>query len=427
MATQTMTRLEKASAAFRKHLPDLNTPRFQEAKQQDVYSYAEAFQKNHVPPWLYNLTKAWERLYAEPYKGVTSDGNIIPDLFKIQDEGVEMRKIVQAAENLLSKLSPEQKSKLQYPINAKEWRAWSNPEFLLRPFGLRLEEQDESIARAILAVLEASLSPEGYQKALGAMRINHFLGELCEVPKIMNKYSYNFLLFGTPSTTEAWGWNMYGHHLCLNVFLKGSQIVISPTFTGAEPNVVDDGEFYGTQILHAEGDLGLKLMQSLPETQQKRAQVFKKLRDPAMEQAGDLTVDRWNRDDQRHLCGAFRDNRIVPYEGVRVSEFTPAQKELVLDIAEQFLLYHPKKAREMRKAQIKEHFDNTYFCWIGEYGNEDPFYFRIQSPVIIFEFDHHSGVFLTNEEPAKFHIHTIVRTPNAGDYGNALRKSSEKL
>lgn len=73
-ATQTMTKLEKASAAFRKHLPDLNTPRFQEAKQQDAYSYAEAFQKNHVPPWLYNLTKAWEKLYEEPYKGVTSDG-----------------------------------------------------------------------------------------------------------------------------------------------------------------------------------------------------------------------------------------------------------------------------------------------------------------------------------------------------------------
>lgn len=69
-----MTKLEKASAAFRKHLPDLNTPRFQEAKQQDAYSYAEAFQKNHVPPWLYNLTKAWEKLYEEPYKGVTSDG-----------------------------------------------------------------------------------------------------------------------------------------------------------------------------------------------------------------------------------------------------------------------------------------------------------------------------------------------------------------
>lgn len=29
----------------------------------------------------------------------------------------------------------------------------------------------------------------------------------------------------------------------------------------------------------------------------------------------------------------------------------------------------------------------------------------------------HSGVFLTNRKPAKFHVHTIVRTPNGNDYG----------
>ena len=46
-----------------------------------------------------------------------------------------------------------------------------------------------------------------------------------------------------------------------------------------------------------------------------------------------------------------------------------------------------------------------------------PFYYRIQSPVIFIEFDHHSGVFLTNKEPAKFHVHTLVRTPNGNDYG----------
>jgi hypothetical protein len=37
--------------------------------------------------------------------------------------------------------------------------------------------------------------------------------------------------------------------------------------------------------------------------------------------------------------------------------------------------------------------------------------------VIFIEFDHHAGVFLTNAEPAKFHVHTIVRTPNGNDYG----------
>lgn len=64
----------RVSAQFRQYLPDLNTPRFQAAKQQDAYEYAATFKEKHVPPWLYNLTKAWEQLYEEPFKGVTADG-----------------------------------------------------------------------------------------------------------------------------------------------------------------------------------------------------------------------------------------------------------------------------------------------------------------------------------------------------------------
>lgn len=341
--------------------------------------------------------------------------------------GVSVRTICTAANKVLDLCTPEQKQKLQSPVNAREWRAWSNPEFLLRPFGLRLEDLPEDLATSILAVLEASFSPEGYQKALAAMRINHFLGEVCQVPKIMNKYSYNFLLFGEPSAQRAWGYVLYGHHLCLSVFFRGMYMIVSPTFTGAEPNIIDDGPGAGTEILHTEGKLGLQLMQSLPQQTKDQAQIFKLMRDPGMLQSGDLKVDRWNQDDQRHLCGAFRDNRIVPYEGTKVADMSSDQQQLILDIVEQFVLYLPQQAREMRKEQVRKHFSETWFCWIGGYGDHDPFYFRIQSPVIICEFDHHSGVFLTNKEPAKFHTHTIVRSPNGGDYGNAIRPEDERL
>ena len=64
--------------------------------------------------------------------------------------------------------------------------------------------------------------------------------------------------------------------------------------------------------------------------------------------------------------------------------------------------------------------EETYFSWIGRSGDEDPFYYRIQSPVICLEFDHHCGIFLMNSEPAKCHIHTVIRTPNGGDYGREI-------
>ena len=368
-------------------------------------------------------------------------------MFEEKDEGVNINAIVQEAGYLLSQLDEQQSKKLRYNVTAKEWRAWSNPEILLRPFGLRIEEGlcchtslnlnifahthivSKDIRDAIHKVIEASLSPEGYQKALAAMRINHFLGECVKLPQIMNQDSYNFLLFGNPSSSPSspWGWLLYGHHLDIACFLRGSQIVISPTFTGAEPNIIDAGPWKGTQILHKEGNVGLALMQSLTSEQQNTAQIYKNLHDDAMPQTGDLTTDRWNKDDQRHLCGAFRDNRVVPYEGVLVSSFTSEQQSRVLEIAEEMLLYLPSKSRSLRLEQIKDNFQETYFSWIGGYGDDDAFYFRIQSPVVILEFDHHSGVFLNNAEPKKFHTHTIVRTPNAGDYGQAIRGKEHKL
>lgn len=260
------------------------------------------------------------------------------------------------------------------------------------------------------------------------MRINHFLGEVVKLPHIMNKYSYNFLLLGEPSTSPSspWGWLLYGHHLALAVFFKGPQIIISPTFTGAEPNIIDAGEWAGTSILQKEGNLGLRLMQSLSAEQQKRAQVFKQLLEPEMI-LGDILVDRWNRDDQRHVCGAFRDNRVVPYEGLPCSELSSEQQDLLFQIVEEFILYLPAKSRAFRLQQVKEHLDQTHFSWIGGYGDDDAFYYRVHSPVIIVEFDHHSGVFLNNKVPMKFHTHTIVRTPNAGDYGQAIRHAEHKL
>jgi hypothetical protein len=131
---------DQASAGFRAHLPDLSSPRFTSAAKQDIYEYVQCMQDNRAPPWLYDLTKVWEKLLEEPYKGVTNDGRVRDNLYQARDEGFDIGRVVKKAEQLLGVLSVEQRKKVGHNINAREWRAWSNPEFLLRPFGLRLEE-----------------------------------------------------------------------------------------------------------------------------------------------------------------------------------------------------------------------------------------------------------------------------------------------
>lgn len=320
-----------------------------------------------------------------------------------------------ATQSLLTLLDEKQKEATSYHIDSPQWRTWSNPEFLIAHKGIRLDEFSPSTRDAVMNILKTTLSPEGYDKAVKAMRINHFLGELVKSARVMNEFSYNFVLFGSPSTTRPWGWSFYGHHLCLNIFLYKGQIIASPWFTGAEPNEIDAGPHAGTQIMQVEEKLGLQLMQSLSAELQSKARVFAQMKDPNM------PLGRWNKDDQRHLCGAYRDNREVPYEGILASRFNEEQKKLMYGILDQYLLYLPAKSRAIKLEQVHRWEGETYFCWIGGFGDEDPFYYRIQSPVILVEFDHHSGVFLNNEEPKKFHIHTLLRTPNAGDYGHALK------
>jgi hypothetical protein len=131
---------DEASAGFRAHLPDLSSPRFTSAAKQNPYEYTKCMQENRAPPWLHDLTKVWEQLLAEPYKGVTHDGTVKDRLYEARDEGFNVDVVTKKAKELLGVLSNEEKGKISFDINAREWRAWSNPEFLLRPFGLRLEE-----------------------------------------------------------------------------------------------------------------------------------------------------------------------------------------------------------------------------------------------------------------------------------------------
>jgi hypothetical protein len=69
---------------------------------------------------------------------------------------------------------------------------------------------------------------------------------------------------------------------------------------------------------------------------------------------------------------------------------------------------------------VEQHLTNTHIAWIGGSADDDAFYYRIHSPVVLIEYDCHQGVFLDNAQPEPFHVHTIVRTPNGGDYGRDL-------
>jgi Protein of unknown function (DUF3500) len=47
---------------------------------------------------------------------------------------------------------------------------------------------------------------------------------------------------------------------------------------------------------------------------------------------------------------------------------------------------------------------------------------------MLVEFDHHPGIVFDNLEPSRHHVHTVLRTPNGGDYGaDVLARHHERF
>jgi hypothetical protein len=300
------------------------------------------------------------------------------------------------------------------------WRHWQNTELYVEHYGLRLDEISEPLRDAVLAVLRVSMSPHGYELSRDVMKLNRFLGDIVHGPAVMGEWSYIFCLFGEPSATEPWGWQFFGHHLVLNCFVLGNQMVATPAFWGAEPSYADYGPFKGIRLFQDEERAGLKLVRAFSPEQQRRAIVAHSM------MGGDLPEGRRHFADNLHLGGAFQDNRVVPYEGLKGDALNATQRRDLMDLVEKYLAVLPEGPRRARIAEVERHLPDTHFCWIGGFSEDSPFYYRVQSPVTFIEFDHHAGVFLTNPEPAKFHVHTIVRTPNGNDYGFDLLRQHYK-
>ncbi|KAM3082538.1 hypothetical protein ACMFMF_002196 [Clarireedia jacksonii] len=391
-----------ATVPFRDIVPSPDHPRIAGIQNHDALSWCDSRRQIEAPAWLINRLEA--KNLEKPYKGFTSDGKVREGLYKYaEDEGAPTEEVNTKVEDFLKILNEDQKKAVQFAdVRDDEFRLWSNPELYMNPGvlqscyattpnanislgGLRLDECSTEIQTAIHAILKASSSKRGYEKILGCCLTNDFLGHLVNGKKVLNKHSYNFRLFGKASMTEPFGYTFFGHHLCLAVVFLGKRMVIGPTFMGAEPDRIDEGPHAGLRLFRSEEMDSLHLMKTLPKELQDKATLSKGM------DGNSLPADRWNPFDERHLGGARQDNRIVPYEGCPVSEFPEDKKQSIIKLFEAFNEYYPDSVLKHRVELFKKHMDDTYFAWIGEYGDEDPYYFRIHSPVAFMELDFHCG------------------------------------
>ena len=340
---------------------------------------------------------------AEPFKGVTADGRVTPGLFPVRSTGVTTAPVRRAADAFLAALTAEQRASTTYPVDDAEWRKWNNVHRYARQ-GVSFKEMSEPQRARAFDLLKASLSADGLQKSRNIMRLNETLAELTKRFDEYGEGLYHLTIMGTPSDTEPWGWQLDGHHLIINYFVLRDQVVMTPTFMGSEPVRAESGKYAGTVVLQEEQDKGLALMQSLTPDQRAKAT---------------LSPDKRQNNAQAQ---AFRDNLVLPYEGLAARELTPPQRKLLLDTIAEYVHNMAEGHARVRMDEVERHLDTTHFAWIGGVANDAVFYYRIHSPVILIEFDHQSTVALDGPRgvPTRRHVHTVVRTPNGNDYGKDL-------
>jgi hypothetical protein len=342
-----------------------------------------------------------EALLAQPFTGITTDGLVAPGLFKVEKSGVSTRALKDAADAFLAGLGPEQRARALFPVETEAWRRWSNIHPYVMRHGVCLDTLSPTQRDRALALLQASLSAQGFETARGVMKLNEVIREITGRDVEYGEWLYWLSVMGTPSADAPWGWQIDGHHLIVNCFVLGDQIVMTPMFMGSEPVAIDEGPYAGTRVFEVEERDGLALVRALTDDQRAKTVL-----------GGALPSEVFT--------AAFRDNVELRYQGIPYGELSSAQQRLLLGLVDVYVGRIRPGHAAVKREEVARHLADTHFAWIGGIDEDSVFYYRIHSPVVLIEFDHQRGIALDNDQPARTHIHTVIRTPNGNDYGRDL-------
>jgi Protein of unknown function (DUF3500) len=343
---------------------------------------------------------------AAAFRGITTDGNVVPNLFEIAPTGVSTEPLRNAAEKFIRSLTSVQLARTIFPVDDVKWRKWMNQHFYARQ-GISFMEMSETQRELAFGLMRTTLSESGFQLTRNIMRLNETLAELSGDHEFLGEWLYYITIMGRPSATEPWGWQLDGHHAIINYFVLGDQVVMTPHFMGSEPVKATSGKYKGVEILQQEQNDGLAMIRALPETARKKA------------------ILNFSKTGNNNLTEAFKDNVVLDYAGLRGADMEASVRNRLVDLVHLYVSNMQEGHAKVKMDQVKRHIDNTWFAWIGATQADSVFYYRVQSPVVLIEFDHQRPANLSRfaadpDKPTQQHIHCVVRTPNGNDYGKDL-------
>lgn len=300
--------------------------------------------------------------------------------------------MVTAARAFLDSLTPELKTKAQFPFDAEERANWFYTPVPRK--GLPLKEMSEAQRRAAMNLLRSGLSEKGYTKAETIRALEDVLIELGGNPVQRDKTLYYVTIFGEPGAKTTWGWRYEGHHISQNwTVVNGEALATTPQFFGANPAEVRQGSMKGTRALAAEEDLAYELLRSLDAAQQKTAIIDPKAPSDM------LTTNK-------------REAAMQEDKGLAYAQMTGPQKAVLVKLLEEHAAANTDPVARERIAKVRTAgLDKVKFAWMGGVEKGEGHYYRIQGPTLLIEFD--------NTQNDANHIHKVWRDFK-GDFGRDL-------
>ena len=309
---------------------------------------------------------------------------------------------VAAAEAFLATLDEKQRLKANVDLNDTTRTVWSNLPSgsklqvgAMERNGLKIADMTPPQEKAALALLAATLSKDGYQKAMAIVDADQVLETRSAATRKpgsavrFGRGEFYVAILGKPSTASKWMMQFGGHHLAINVTFAGQQNILAPTHTGTQPATYTlDGRT--VRPLGDENDKAFALINALNADQQKQAILGVEVRNLVL--------------------GPGVDGKTISPEGARVSTFTPPQRAMLVDLVREWADILSDEAAAAKMKEVRAGLDETYFAWAGSTTNGNGAYFRIQGPALLIEYAP-QGPAASNTD----HIHTIYRDPT-NDY-----------
>ncbi|MGW7544606.1 DUF3500 domain-containing protein [Streptomyces sp. NPDC054770] len=304
--------------------------------------------------------------------------------------------VVDAANAFLDTLDSDQQSDVLLDFTEANATAWSNlPCGSTCRVGIEFSTLSDEQLTAAEAVIEAATgtgSGTGYDQISQILAADDKLGETASG---YGSGNYYLAFLGTPSTDGTWQLHFGGHHLALNLTYKDGEVEgTTPFFIGVEPTswTGDDGTSYAP--LAGMHDGMEDMLAGLSDDELSEAKLSESFSDVLLGPGED---------------GDFPETK----EGLKVSELTDDQQELVLAAMEPWVDVADDTTAASVLGDYQADLDDTYIAYSGSSDlSAQGDYVRIDGPGVWIEFVCQNGVVYQNQ----VHYHTVYRDHDT-DYG----------